>query len=185
MIKKILNNKAINLIFAIIILINSISAFGVGSQYWEQNPLPMYPGEEREVLIVLQNMAGTEDITVNGELIEGSNIAEIKDDKDLLVPLGQKVDFILNVKIPKETAIGESYNLKISFNTVAGPQGGNVGITSSIDKNIPVIVVEKSAEEPQAGITGKSILGVNSSIAYLVLGIVILALVIWFIIISF
>ncbi|MBI2045531.1 hypothetical protein HYT23_05735 [Candidatus Pacearchaeota archaeon] len=178
----ILKNKVINIAIALVILLSSISAFGVGSQYWEQNPLTMYPGEEKEVLIVLQNMAGTESITVNGELLEGSNIAEIIGNKETLIPVGQKVDVVIKVKIPEDVAIGGTYNLKISFNTIAGPQEGDVGLASSIEKNIPVKVVEKVEASQEPGITGKSILGMSSYTAYLMLGIIILILVIWLVI---
>ena len=54
--------KYTNILTALILgvfLISGVSAFAVSSQYWDDNPVSMNPGETKEITILLQNMAGT------------------------------------------------------------------------------------------------------------------------------
>ena len=177
-------NKGIVWIITAILLLESISAFAVSSEFWEQNPLNMYPGETKEVPVILQNLAGTEDASAKGLILEGSEIAEFLDDSDLMIPLGQKKTVIVKITIPEEVAIGTNYNLKLSFSTTAGGQEGSVGFANNIERNIPIIVIEKTAEQIQQeeGITGKTIFE-TGPVPYviLILVVVLIAVIVIFI----
>lgn len=105
----------------------------------------MYPGEEREIILDLQNMAGTEEISAKGSIIEGSEIAEIKNlDDEFLVPLGQRVPVKMKIEIPQEAQTGDSYNIKLSFITKPTGEAETLGFSSGIERNIPVSVVERA-----------------------------------------
>ncbi len=151
---------------------NFISAFAVSSEFWEQNPLKMYPGEEREITIDLQNMAGTENIESIGVISEGNEIAEIQG-KEFLVPVGERIPITLEVDIPKEAVVGEKYTIKLLFNTKPEQEGGNIGFASSIEKVIPVTVIGKVVE-PQAEEAKEK----SNVIIGLIIGVIALAVII-------
>ena len=67
-----------SVLMMIILFVNGVFAFAVSSAYWEDNPLKIMPGETQNIKIVLQNMAGTENITLKGKISEGADIAKIK-----------------------------------------------------------------------------------------------------------
>jgi hypothetical protein len=173
--KKILNVGVIFL--AALAMLNHITAFGVGSEFWEQNPLKMYPGEERTITLVLQNMAGTEDVNAKGSILEGAEIAKISDPVDkYLVPGGEKTEVGLKIKIPYDVPIGSAYNIQLDFVTIPSEEADVLGFSNSIEKNIPVTVVDKviqpeteeaTKERSSSGIIGL-IVGVMALIAIIV-----------------
>ena len=79
--------KAIKIImYALLLTIiaNFVSAFGITSFYWEPDrSLSLLPGETRNVELQLQNMVGSEDITVSAEVTEGKEIAVILDTSNI------------------------------------------------------------------------------------------------------
>lgn len=164
----------ITLLFA-----QTLTAFAISSQYSAQYPLEISPGEQKEVPIILQNLAGTEEIAVKGILLDNMGIAELsKENKVMDIPLGEKREVVLKISIPENTALGTSYNVKMLFSTTAGEQEGNLGFTSSVEKIIPIKVVERTEASGTAGITGKSILGMSSTTGYILLAIVIIIIII-------
>jgi hypothetical protein len=141
--------KTIKLILPIIfvlLLVSFVHGFGVGSPYWEENPLTMYPGEIKEVDFNLQNMVGTEDYDVVAEVKQGMEIAELKRDSytvkygtsDTLAPL--------EIRLPNN-ATG-TYRVKVDFKTVKSGSGGGVAMGTGMNIAFDVIV---SGTAPKKG----------------------------------
>ncbi len=133
-----------SLILSIMLLSAYISAFGIGSAYYEDSPLRISPGETKEIIFNLQNMPGPEDITVKPIISQGSEIIKISSE-DIFVPVGGSIDIKANVSIPNNAKIGDIYPVTISFTTVTKSESGTFGFGSSIGRNFNVIVEEETA----------------------------------------
>jgi len=147
------------------------SAFSVSAPYMENKELILPLGENLKTLeFVLQNSGGTENINIRVRILEGSEIANIIDSSNIytVVP-GDKVPVHIEIKIPEETQIGDSYHVKLGFSTETGEQGGIFGFGVEIEQNFDVI----TGEVIQTPKESKS----HSWITYLILGIIALAII--------
>lgn len=134
-------NQTITLAILLILFAN-VSAFAVSSQYWEENPIKMIPGETKEIEILLQNMAGTEDVYVEGAIIESSEIANmINSENEYLVKAGDKTYIKLSITIPKQN-YQSKYNVILSFKT-SQEGSGSFGLGNSVEREIPIIIESK------------------------------------------
>ena len=149
--KKILAGTGI-LIGILILFSGSVFAFAVSSAYWKEYPLEISPGETQDISVTLQNMAGTEEITLKGDLSEDSQIiAEITDTDNIYsVPAGEKTKVNIRVTIPEDTEL-DTFNLILSFSTVTKKTSGEFGFGSSIEHTLPVKVIK----EPKTGLSKK------------------------------
>ncbi len=135
-----INKKIVSLIL-IILLSNYVYAFAVSSTYWKDNPLELLPGETRNTHITLQNLVGENDITAKITISEGFEIARLTDSSNTyFIPFGTKKQVNLRVSIPNKTKI-YNYNVKLILTTVE--ETGEFGLGSSIEHNIPVVVIRK------------------------------------------
>lgn len=159
-------------LFAILLLSGSAFAFGVGSQYWKENPLAMHPGETKDVYLELQNMVGNEDLTMKARVINGSEIAQLSDSSDsYVVPAGTRdVKVNIKVSIPENAQPGDRYNVGLSFYTIKSSTAGQFNLGTGIDKYFDVVVEE--APEPSAGSNNSS-----SPILWIVVALVGVALI--------
>ena len=132
----------------LVLSLSLVSSFAISSKYWEDNPLLASPGESVEFFIVLQNMAGEGgNITVEGSITEGANIAKFKDKlPTYTVPFGEKLSVYLTAEVPKEANNGEILDIVVSFRTISHDDTQALGLGSSIERTIPIKVVteEKS-----------------------------------------
>lgn len=147
-------NKELAVIGSLIVLSILISsyaaAFAVSSTYWSENPLMLYPGETKDFSFTLQNLAGSEDVTLKAMITQGSEVVSIIDSTDIYtVPAGKKTSVNLRAVIPEGTGVGKVYPFEIVFITVAETEQGAFGIGSSIKQSFNVEVVEKVVEKPQ------------------------------------
>ena len=164
-------------IFLLVILMIKVNAFGVSSPYWDDNPLLLYPGDNKNVTMVLQNMVGEYDITVIGELTGGKEIARITDESTTYkVPIGRSnIPVNLEIRVPENAKSGSEWAIGVSFKTVSENTGG-LALGTGVVKGFKVKVIEQPAVSSQA-----SKQNLNFQPIYgLVLGIVIL-LVLFFI----
>ena len=133
-------------LLGIFLLINSVSAFAVSSQYWRENPVIVYPGESSDITIDLQNMAGEDTIIATGVIIEGSEIASFSDPSNVYtLPPGTRLPINIHIDIPVDTDIPSNYSLILSF-TTSTEEAEAVGLGSGVQKIIPLIVVKKPKE---------------------------------------
>ena len=130
-----------------IILISNIFAFAVSSTYHKDHPLEMVSGTSTNIQLVLQNMAGSEDIIAKGTILDGSDMARITDINDTYsIPFGTKKEVNIEVDSPKDAKIGKIYNLTVSFTTMSNTPG-TLGFGSGVEQKIPVVIV--SGPKPQ------------------------------------
>jgi len=154
-------------ILGIILLVSFVSAFGVSSPYWTDNPLKMYPGQSITVDLNLQNKAGaTEDVTASVALIEGTEIASL-DDGEYEIKAGEDINVPLKVKISKETQVGTTYKIQVEVKTVTPGEGGGVVMGTGMNTEFDVEVIEKPAGVKE----GLSVL------AYIIIAIIIILVI--------
>lgn len=166
---------AMSLILIISIILGSsfVSAFGIGSAYYKENPLEISAGETKEIIFNLQNGPGPENITARASISKGSEIITI-DSSDIFVPIGGSVDVIAKVTIPYDAKIGDIYPVEVAFITVTKAGAGTFGFGSSVGRSFNVIIAP-TAEERAKLAEEKPI---SSWIIYLIIGIVIIILII-------
>ena len=126
----------------LLILINFISAAGIVSPYWRDYPMEMNFGETRIAEFSLQNMVGTEDITVKAEIKEGNNIATLDQDT-FTAPIGTS-----NTKIPVTITIPKDFNkgiqrVVLEVKSIATEEGGMVTLGTGWTSEFNVILSEK------------------------------------------
>ncbi|MEM3075125.1 MAG: hypothetical protein QXX55_00690 [Candidatus Pacearchaeota archaeon] len=179
-----INSKAYLLTFFLIgtiLIINLISAAGVATPYWRENPLRLAPGESTIITLSLQNMVGGEDIRFKIDLSSTSNVVSLVDQKsEYFVPFGENnVPVKLKINLPENAPIGEIYSVQISFQQISSGEGGMIKIASGISTEIPILVVEKNQsvlrEIGEQKTTG------NNKVIILIVIIVILVAVLFFI----
>jgi len=132
-----------------VILVSTVSAFGVASPFWKDNPLKLNPGESRTVKLNLQNMDVTaDDLDVRVDLAEGSEVVTLSKN-DYEVKAGTKdTEIILEVAVPANAAIGTKYRVTVSSKTVT-PGGAAVVFGTAMDTTFDVEVVPKPAPKPE------------------------------------
>jgi len=137
--------KFIYLQLIIVILLSTITfALGISKPYWDQNPLIMYPGQEKTIELNLQNAAGTEDITVGVSIIEGNEIAKIKGKKTYNIAAGTSEVYVpLEIKVP-EDALGRNLSIVISLKEIALQGDQMLRTAVGINTKIPVVIKGKS-----------------------------------------
>ncbi|MDD5331324.1 MAG: hypothetical protein PHE43_00690 [Candidatus Nanoarchaeia archaeon] len=142
-----LNKKRWVLLLSLFLVFPLVYGFGVNSPYWETNPLIMYPGQEKEIQLTLQNMVGDKDMTLSAEITEGKEFASILDaGNKYTIPFGIK-DFPVNIKIkiPEGVKIGDTKELELTFTEVVSDSGQMVQMSGSVGTKIPILI--KSPEE--------------------------------------
>ncbi len=129
------------LVAFIILFALKVNSVGVSSEYFAENPLVMSPGEIKDIQITLQNMVGSEDVTLKGSITQGQDIGTITDSNNIyLIPFGQKdVKVNVQVSIPIDAQIGSSKDIIVSFLSVTtGDTTGTIRMGMGIDKLIPI-----------------------------------------------
>jgi hypothetical protein len=174
-------NLIMNLTLMLVLLmsITSISAFGVGSIYTNENPLKLSPGESSDVLISLQN---NEAVSLKGSILAGGDVAQFLDVSDVYnVPANGTINARIKVSVPARASVGKEYAITMSFSGVPGAQGGTVGFNTAIEKSFKVLVVEKPvAPAPETPAPAEGI-----SLTWWILGIIAVIAVIaiiWFVV---
>lgn len=163
-------NKNILLSLTIIILLISlISAFGISSPYWEENPLTIKKGETKIINLNLQNIVGEKDITVKADIIEGAEIVSLKEDT-FIVKAGTSDTIIpLEITVPQD-AKQENQTIKIDFKTI---QDNSKGIVIGTGMGVAFDVI--AIQEIKGKVNKKTSIALGTVI-------VILAIIFWFII---
>ena len=129
----------------VITLLSLISASGVASPYWSDNPLVLTPGETRLVNLTLQNMVGNDNITFEAKISSEEDIAMLinnNNEINYLVPIGIKnVPVTIRIQIPSDAKIGKEYKVNVLFNEISTSQEGMLHVTSSVSTSFPVEII--------------------------------------------
>ena len=134
-------------ILSLILISSIISAFGVSSSYWDNEPvrnLMMTRGETQIVNLNIQNMVGDEDISVKAILKEGSEIADLKENTFNVKAKTHDTMAPLEIKIPKEFKPGRIIKIITEFKTLAEGENGLVVIGTGMTISFDVIVSEEA-----------------------------------------
>jgi len=142
------------IIFGICILtiLSSLTlAFGVSTPYYSDKPLVLKPGESRDVILTMQNMAGaTDDLTVQAAVLSGGAVAEIIDQETIYeVPAGSDdIKTNLRVRMPNDANPGDKWGVEVDFKTINTKGGGMVsmGLGAAISFDVITSEAVKSEE---------------------------------------
>ncbi len=172
------------LVFVLLIVLKNASAFGVSHSFiCPDEPVIVYPGQETNVQLGMQNMGvkDGEDANIRVTLRDGKGIAEL-DDKNYIIKANTKDTKIdIKVKIPQNVQIGNKYDVVVGFDNAASGKKGGVAINTGIDVKICVEVVP----EYPIGFspTGAKTFNVNAAVLIAVI-IIILAMIVVLIILK-
>ena len=138
------HKKILLFLLAVILLSGSILAFAVSSQYYESNPMYIQPGESQDIKLMLQNHAGTEDVSVKVEIKEGMEIIGLKESGDtFVIPKGDKIDLYFKVNAPSNSKKGDIFPVTIMFTSLTTSEGP-IGLSGSIGKGFNVVIGQAS-----------------------------------------
>lgn len=152
-----------------ILMLGNVLAFAVSSQYWEENPLTINPGESQQAYIVLQNMAGTETVNARVGVLKGSNIVTMDEpEKVYEVPVGQRIEVYFTVNIPQESQVGGTQEIVFDITTINQEETGPMTFGSGAQKLIPVLVTAKPEVKK----------GASPIVYYLIAGVMLLIVVV-------
>ena len=160
-----------------LLLTSLVSAFGVSSDYWRGNPLKISAGETKTISLRLQNIIGAEDITVRAVLVDGKEIASVREG-DYLVKLGTKdTEVPITISIPENFIEGSEHLVTVSFITVTPSGEGAITLGTGVDTSfdvlvvpfVPVVVAEELQLAPKEG---------RSFIVWIIAGIILLIIII-------
>jgi len=156
-----------SLFMMIIAVCSTVSAFGVSSNYWEENPLYMSGGETLIVDLNIQNMED-KDITVSAVLTEGDDIASISEEAIEIKAKTSNTTIPLEITLPSGISSGEVKKIKVEFNTINAE--GGIAVQSGVSASFSVIATEQAPQEKNTQL----VMGI-------IIGILLLSLILWFI----
>lgn len=134
-------------LFLALTLMSLISAAGIASPYWEDNPLEMNYGETQVVNFNLQNLVGGEDITVRVEITEGQTIASVENEvytakagtSDTMIPVTISIPADYDKTIQR---------VKVEVKTINQAEDeGMVGLGTGWTTSFNVILSEEAQDE--------------------------------------
>ena len=138
--------KRINLIASVfllsLVLLSLVSAFGVASPYWDDNPLVMARGETKIVNLNAQNMVGDEDVLIKAELISGQEIASFEDNTYLIKAKTSDTKIPLKISIPRDAEPGMAQGVQVTFKTIS--QNGGISLGTGMSVSFNVLVSEET-----------------------------------------
>ncbi|MBR9701456.1 hypothetical protein GOV13_00875 [Candidatus Pacearchaeota archaeon] len=166
------------IITILILFISCISAFGIGSAYYKENPLKLSAGETKDVKFNLQNMAGSEGIIAKASISQGAEIMGLIDPQETYsIPLGGSLDVMASVSIPTNAKSGDTYPVKITFTTVTESDSGVFGFGGSVGREFDVIVIPTTEES--ARLAAQKNIPWNYIIIGLIALIILITYIIW------
>src|SRR3989339_769822 len=117
----------------ILVSLSMVSAFGVSTPYWDENPLRLAPGESMDVELVLQNMAGSAGGTkLSAGMADdaGGGSRLVDSDLDYFVPFGSDdVKVRVRVAVPMNVVDGGTREVVLSFTQVGQEGAGMVSVS--------------------------------------------------------
>ena len=153
----------------VLICISNISAFAISSDYWNTNPLRLYPGESINVPIILQNLGGTSDLRLKAIVSTGSSVLKLADSNNIYtVPAGEKGQANFVATLPADAKPGQVYNVKIDFAEVKDSKNGEFGFGTAIGQSFDIIALSSEPAKTNRTSIIIVILSIAAGIALLV-----------------
>jgi hypothetical protein len=158
-----------------VLLMGSASAFGVSSPYWEPDePFTISPGESRDAILTLQNMAGTNDITVRATITDGEEVASLAIDEYTVEGGSKDTEVAVRITIPEDVLFAAEYKVTVSFQTVTDGASGGIALGTGMDIAFPVRVI---APTPSPEVEGPF----DKNTVWLVIGLIVIVLIVWYV----
>jgi len=137
------NNK--NKIYAslamlLLLGISFVSAFSVAYPYMGESKQLIIPLDSKvtDLQFVLQNGGATEDTDVQVNILSGSEVLSLVEESNIYaIHPGQKVPVNLRITLPENATVGDSYNIKLEFITVA--KGGGFAFGTAQEQSFKVV----------------------------------------------
>ena len=138
-------------IITLVLTINLTIAFNAMSNYGEQTPLTISPGEQKEVLINIYPNPSDKDVKVEATIEKGMNIASITDTSNIYdLSSGNPGLVHMNINIPLTAKIGSEYLIVSRYiDKTTKPSAGMVGIEIQATNTFKVKVVAKPGTEAE------------------------------------
>lgn len=143
-------NYIITLAVLLVLLVPMAAAFGVTAPIPSGNYAIINPGESKDFTIMLQNMAGSEDVQLKGYVIEGAEFAQFVDnDKaEYFIPFNSKdIPVTVRITIPEGAKRYDIYNVGVLLRQVIENDGRMVQLSGGIRVNLPISVT--ALEQPR------------------------------------
>ncbi len=121
------------------LLVGIVSAFGVASPYWGDNPLKMEAGSTEIVPLNLQNMVGDKDVTLKAEIIEGAEIATLQEDTYTVLAGTSDTIVPLKIKLPKDSS---GANVVVEFKSFNTEDTGMVALGTGMVVGFEILPLE-------------------------------------------
>ena len=121
-----------------------VSAFGISTPYWDDNPLKLAPGESKIVTLGLQNNVGDIDVTLKAVLTnDAGGIATIIDESlEYFVPLGGSAVVSIKVEIAEDAVNTDPLReIALSFTQIGVEGKGVVTLAGGFTSKFPVEIV--------------------------------------------
>ena len=171
--QKIIAKGIFLIVITLILFANFVLAFAVSSRYYEGNPLYMQAGQTVEGKFLLQNHAGTEDVSVTADISQGADLIELIGSNNYLVPKGGKIEVNYKITAPSNAKHGEKFPVTVFFG--GGTSGsGPISLSSNIGTGFDVII---GAESDFVKDEDTSLFKTN--LLYFVVGIILLIIIIF------
>ncbi len=125
-----------------LLFVRNVLAFGVAYADFRcpDNPLKLFPGQEKITSLWLQNMAD-DDASVAVILREGAGIAEMETQNYLVKSKTEDTSVPITFKIPEDEPIGANHTVVIAFDTIIDGESGGVAIGTGMDVKVCVQIV--------------------------------------------
>ncbi len=137
--------KKLLCLLMIVFLSSFVYGFGVGN-YYSSRPIVMKRGEVKVVEVLeLQNMKSEDDVKARLEIVNGENIARLKEDEFLVEANSYDTMVPIKIKIPKNMSAG-TYRVEIFTKTMPPESGGMVTMGVGMASSFNVLVSEETAE---------------------------------------
>jgi len=144
-------------LFIVLSYLGIVNAFAVSSAYSPKFPLEMAPGESKEVVLILQNLADDFDINVKANMTRGSDVASLVKGEDYFVASGvNNISVPILINIPEDAV--EEYLIRINFKpSLDASDEGMVQVVVGLSQSILIEVGEgKALEEKEEEDIGDS-----------------------------
>lgn len=164
------NKIYLSLAVFIVLGISLVSAFSVSSPYMGNKELHLFSDSgTTDLEYVLQNGGGaTEDVNIKVDILEGSGIIAITDESNIYtVSPGDKIPVHFRITLPEDVIAGNTYNIKLEFNTVTG-ESGTFGFGTGQEQTFKVVIDEQVLPEKET----------KGALLYIILGILIVLIVV-------
>ena len=166
------------LVLSIILVSSFVNAFAVGVS----GDVNMYPGQVLDTGFDIMNTIGGGDLVVEGQFLEGGNIASFTQGSRFNVPAKSVVAVPARYKIPGNAAVGTAYTIKVIFKTVSeGTGSGSISFAEDVVGTLKINIVGKPAgisEEKPAEIPPERA-SVFSSAWFWIIIIIVIIIILW------